>query len=77
MEKLYASKTFSKMAGGRICISLILPLDPPLAINYKNHQKSLAYFQSVGTINFVMFYLKTESIGEDRGGWHHVLPFPS
>ena len=34
------------------------PLDSPLAISYKNHQNSLAYFShlAVGTINFVVFY---------------------
>ena len=43
MEKLYTSKTFSKMAGGRMHTSHPTPLDPPLAISYKNHQKSLTY----------------------------------
>ena len=45
MEKLYASKTFLKMAGGR----MYTPgphstfVDPPLAISCKNHRKSLAF----------------------------------
>ena len=37
MEKLYTSKTFSKMAGERMHTSHPTPLDPPLAICYKNH----------------------------------------
>ena len=34
MEKLYTSKTFLKMAGGRIHTPHPTPLDPPLAISY-------------------------------------------
>ena len=44
MEKLYSSITFLKMAGGRMHTTHPTPLDPPLAINYGNHQKSLVYF---------------------------------
>ena len=44
MEKLYALTTFLKMADGRMHISHPIPLDPPLAISYGKHQKSLAYF---------------------------------
>ena len=44
MEKLYASKTFLKMVGGRMHIPHRTPLDPLLTISYRNHQKNLAYF---------------------------------
>ena len=44
MDKLYASKAFLKMGGGRMYTPHPSPLDPPLAISYRNHQKSLAYF---------------------------------
>ena len=56
MEKMYPSKTFLKMAGGRMHIPDPIPLDPPLAISYKNCHKSLAYFShlAVGTINFLL-----------------------
>ena len=40
MEKLYTSKAFLKMPGGNTPYPT-LP-DPPLAISYRNHQKSLA-----------------------------------
>ena len=43
MEKLYTSKTFLKMADGRMHIPHPTPLDPPVAISYRNHQKSRAY----------------------------------
>ena len=39
MEKLYTSKTFLKMAGGRMHTPHAIPLDPPLAISYENYQK--------------------------------------
>ena len=39
MEKLYASKTFLKVAGGRMYTTHPTPLDSLLAISYRNHQK--------------------------------------
>ena len=42
MEKLHTLKTFLKMAGGRMRTPHPTPLDPPLAISYRNYQKSLA-----------------------------------
>ena len=58
MKKLYTSKTFLKMAGGR-CIPLILPsLDTPLAISYTNHQKSLACFSHLASLGLFFFLLK-------------------
>ena len=44
MRKLCSSKTFLKMAGGRMDTSHPTLLDPPLAISDGNHRKSLAYF---------------------------------
>ena len=40
----YTPKTFLKMAGGRRHTPHHSSLDLPLAIIYRNHQKSLAYF---------------------------------
>ena len=56
MEKLYASKTFLKMAGERMHTPHPTPLDSPLAISYRNHQKNLAYFSHFGTISVVLVY---------------------
>ena len=55
MEKLYASKKFLKMAGGRMHNSHATPLDPPLAVSYRNLQKSLAYFSHLAPL-VVFFY---------------------
>ena len=57
MEKLLASKSFLKMADGRMHTPHLTFLDPPLAISYGNDQKSQEYFSPlIGTINFVRFY---------------------
>ena len=45
MKKLYASKTFLKMAGGRMHIPHPTPSDSFRTISYKTHQKNLAYFK--------------------------------
>ena len=37
MEKLYTSKTFLKMAGGRMHTPHATPLDLPLAVNRDGH----------------------------------------
>ena len=55
MEKLYASKTFLKMAGGKMHTSHPTPLDPPLALSYRNHQKSLAYFSHLTPLVLFLF----------------------
>ena len=71
MEKLYTSKTFSKMAGGMVHTPHPTPLDPPLAISYKNHQKSLAYFSHLAPL--ILFFFIKESRGEDQEGvWHNA-----
>ena len=55
MEKLYASKTFLKMAGGRMHTPHSNPLDPPLAIIYGNLQKSLACFNHLAPLILLFF----------------------
>ena len=57
MEKLYTSKTFCKMAGRRRHTPHPTFLDPPPAFSYKNHEKSLAYFDHlISTIKFAICY---------------------
>ena len=61
MEKLHALNTFMKMSGGRMHTH-----DPTLlAISYKNHQKSLAYFSHLAPL-ILLFYTKRQS--QRRGG---------
>ena len=55
MEKLYTSKVFLKMARGRMHNPHPTPVDPPLVISYRNHQKSLAYFSHLAPL-VVLFY---------------------
>ena len=57
MGKVYTSKTLLKMADGRMHTPHSTPLDLPLAINYRNHQKSLTYFSSLAPLIF-FFLLK-------------------
>ena len=64
-------KTFSKMAGGEMHISHPIPLDPPLAISYKNHQKSLAYFSHLAPLILLVF---TKRLSQKEG--HGVMPPP-
>ena len=72
MEKLYTSKTFSKMAGGRRHTSHPTPLDPLLAISYKNHQKNLEYFSHLAPL--ILFFTKKQSQKGRGGGWHNAPP---
>ena len=64
MEKLYASKAFLKMAGGRMHIPHPIPLNLPLAIRYRNHYKSLTYFSHLTPL--VLFFLLKGRV--KRGG---------
>ena len=48
-------KKFLKMAGGRMHNPHPTPLDPPLVISYRNHQKSLAYFSHLAPL-VALFY---------------------
>ena len=38
-------------------------LDPPLAISYKNHQKSLAYFRHLAPLTLLIFTKKPSQKG--------------
>ena len=69
MEKLCTSKTFLKTAGGRMVTSHPTPLDPPLAISYRNYQKSLAYFSHLASL--VLFFFTERQI--QKGG-HDTIP---
>ena len=69
MEKLYTSKALLKMAGGRMHTFHPTPLDPPLVISYRNHQKSLAYFSHLAPLVFF-----TEKPSQRGGAWHNVPP---
>ena len=55
------------MAGGRRHTPHPTPLDPPLAISYKNHQKSLAYFSHLAPLISFCF-TKRQSQEEKTGG---------
>ena len=46
------------------------PLDPPLAISYRNHQNSPVYFSHLAPL-IVFFLLKS---GVKRGGRHETMP---
>ena len=56
MEKLYASKNFLKVAGGRMHNPHPTPLNPLLAINCRNHQKSVAYFSHLAPLVVLLKY---------------------
>ena len=64
MEKLYRlhQKHFPKWPAGG-CIAYPHPttsLDPPLAISYKNHQKSVVYFSHLAPL-ILLFFTKRQS----------------
>ena len=68
MEKLYASKAFLKMAGGRMHAPHPTPLYPRQAISYRiNLQKSLAYFSHLAPL-ILFFFTKGQSQKEGGGG---------
>ena len=62
MEKLHASKTFMKMSGGR----MHTPDPTLLAISYKNHQKSLAYFSHLAPL-ILFFFTKRQNQRRGEG----------
>ena len=62
MEKLHASKTFMKMSGGR----MHTPVPTLLALSYKNHLKSLAYFSHLAPL-ILFFFAKRQSQRRGRG----------
>ena len=72
MEKLFTSKSFLKIAGGRMHT---LHPNPLAIISYGNHQKSLAYFSHLAPLVLFFFYQKAESKGGGGGG-HGTMPSP-
>ena len=54
MEKLHTSKTFLKLVSGRMHTPYPTSLDLPQTISYRNHQKSLAYFNPLTP--YIMFF---------------------
>ena len=67
MEKLYISKTFLKMTGGR----MHTPHPTYLPVSASGHKlqkpsKKFGIFQSLGTINFVLFTKRQSQRGEGR-----------
>ena len=62
--KIVYIKNFFQNAWWRKHIPHPTPLDPPLAINYKNHQKSLAYFSYWASL-VLFFFTKRRS---QKGG---------
>ena len=70
MEKLYTSKTFLEMAGGRMHTPHCTLLETPLAISCRNHQKSLAYFSHLAPLILFCF---TKRQSQKRGAWHNAL----
>ena len=71
-KKIYASKTFLKMAGGRMHVPYPTPLDSPLAISYRNHRKNLTYFSHLAPL--ILFFLLKGRV--KRGGGHGTMTPP-
>ena len=71
-RKFYTLKTFLKMESGKVHISHPgpTPLDPPLTISYRNHQKSLAYFSHLAPL-VLFFFIKRQSQKKDEV-WHNA-----
>ena len=57
------------MAGGRMHIPHPTPLDSPLAISYKNHQKNLAYFSHVAPLVLFLFIKRQSQRGGGMAQW--------
>ena len=69
MEKLYTSKTFLRMAGGRMHIPHPTPLDSLLAISYRIHQKNVAYFNHLAPLLLFMCTDKGRVKRRDIAQW--------
>ena len=69
MEKLCTSKTLLKIAGGKMHPHLT-PLDPPLAVSYRNDQKSLVYFSHLAPL--ILFFLTKKQ--SQKGEHGPMLP---
>ena len=78
MERLYTSKTFSKMADERMHAPHLIPLDLPLAIGYKNHQickSGIPYFSYLAPLVLFFFNKRRSQKGRTGvGGWHNAPP---
>ena len=72
MEKLYISKTFLNMAGGRMHSPHSTAQNPPLAISYSNHQKSLAYLSHLAPL--VLFFFTKRQNKKGYGAWPNAHP---
>ena len=72
MERLYTSKTLLKMAGGKMHSPHRIPLNPSLAISYRNHQKSVAYFSHLAPLILFIFTKKQSQ----KGGMAQCFPPP-
>ena len=69
MEKLYPSKTFLKMTGERVHNSH----PTPLAIRYRNYQKSLVYFSHLAPLILFFFNFVFKRPSQRGGGaWHNA-----
>ena len=69
MEKLYTSKTHLKMAGER----MHTPHPTPLAIRYRNYQKSLVYFSHLTSLILFFFNSVLKRPSQKGGGaWHNA-----
>ena len=73
MAKLCTSKTFLKMASGKMLTSHPTPLDPPLAISYRNYQMSLSYFSHLASL--VLFFFTKRQIQKGGHGTKYPLNY--
>ena len=62
------------MAGGRMHIPHPTPLYPPLAISYRNYQKSLAYFSHLAPL--ILILLLKGRVKRPKGGHGSMQPLP-
>ena len=74
MEKLYSSKAFLKMAGGKMHTPYPPPLYPLQAISHGNHQKSLAYFSHLAPLILFFFTKKQFFFTKKQGMAQCPLP---
>ena len=67
----YTSKIFLKMAGGRMHTPRPhpTPLDPLLAISYRNHQKSQAHFNHLASLIWFFFNKRHRQGGGGMAQW--------
>ena len=61
------------MAGERMHTTHPTSLSPPLAISYRNHQKSLAFFSHLAPLTFFFFFF-TKKQSQGGGAWHNAPP---